>query len=194
LVGAAHIKPIVNPLKDLQSFRYERDGVSAATSSAKLNAPAKSPKGMSKEDRHYLKWKGKACRKFLHMERMGIASRGKYLVDAINTIQVELDGEAGIAIRGKKRKRGGRQKKTSYTLVGPKRFASRSEAVRDTRQAAGDVSVQPQRTRGAAGPVRPAVPGTRVRLGGCRLGSGPRPRRQLHPGPAAPRPRGPGVR
>jgi hypothetical protein len=73
-----------NEIKDLQSFRYERDGVSAATSRSKLTSAVRSLTELSKEKRDFVKWKGRACRKFLRMEHMDITSRwGPRLVEAL---------------------------------------------------------------------------------------------------------------
>jgi putative transposase len=109
-------------IKDLQSFRFERNGMDPKTLKVKLDAPVSELSRVPKEELHFVKWKIRACKKFLYREGRGIPLRGKLLPGVLSALQTELDKEDKAANRKKKRKRGGRQKVVSYTLVGPKRF------------------------------------------------------------------------
>ena len=116
-----------NEVKDLQSFRYERKGLDPKTLKAKLDAPVSALSLVPKDDLHFVKWKVRACKKFLqrestHRNLKGIGLRGALLPAVLSAIQTDLDKEDKAASRKKKRRRGGRQKIISYTLVGPKRF------------------------------------------------------------------------
>lgn len=110
-------------LKELESFRYDRDGLSAETSHAILHSGVRSLSDLPKEQRHYINWQAKACRMFLQMYRDGFATKGDIgMPIALAAIQIELDKESGLEVRDGKRKRGGRQPTRGYRLVGPKQF------------------------------------------------------------------------
>jgi putative transposase len=107
-------------LKELQSFRHEKNGMDLEKARALLHSPVRALMDLPEDERQYVKWKVRACQKFLRMERMGLTTRGeKPLVAALAKIQSELDKEDRTPSG---RKRGGRKKNPSHMVVGPKRF------------------------------------------------------------------------
>jgi putative transposase len=103
-------------LKDLESFRYDKDGLSAETSHALLHSGVRSLSDLPKEQRDYVNRKVRACRTFLQMERDGLATRGDVGMPlALATIQLQFDRK----IRNENGKRGGRP---PFKVVGAKAF------------------------------------------------------------------------
>jgi hypothetical protein len=112
-----------NEIHDLQSFHYERNGMDPEKALAALQAPARSLMDLPPDERRYVQWKVRACEKFLLMKAQGRASLYEpSLRAALPVLQRELDEECRQASRNGKRKRGGRQPKTGYTLVGSDQF------------------------------------------------------------------------
>jgi hypothetical protein len=113
-------------VRDLQSFRFERDGMDPDKALAALQAPVRSLMDLPADERHYVQWKVRACEKFLCMQARGLVSKYKpSLKAALKTIQRELDEEGRKAARNGKRPRGGwhrHDRPGSYPMVGPDQF------------------------------------------------------------------------